>query len=255
MATSNSPYKRKELSHEVRNPLRVLLAFWRVTKDIRNTYEGAIVEMAFARSRFTRRWARWDEVIAKLRETPRSDSAFRDRLRLPPIPFKDLEKLPDGTLGKTLAVHMLAAGLDANLIKVPVEEDDASYLLAHLYETHDIWHVVSGCGNDEVGEIAVGGFYAGQVPAPFFVFLLAIGFLNTAFSRPAQLPDRLEGFARAYLAGRRADALFGTDWTTLWTRPLSEVRRALGIEPDPVYPGQPVFVRAPATTNAVAAAE
>jgi ubiquinone biosynthesis protein COQ4 len=253
---NQNPYKRRELSHEVRNPLRVALAFWRVTKDIRNTYEGAIVEMAFARARFTRRWARWDDVIATMSENPRSRKAFQERLRLGPIPFKELEKLPDGTLGRTLAIHMLAAGLDANLIKVPVDADDASYLLAHLYETHDIWHVVSGCGNDEIGEIAVGGFYAGQIPAPFFVFLLAIGLLNTAFSRPAQLPDRLEGFAKAYLAGRRAQALFGTDWTALWDKPLSDVRRSLGIDPKPVYPGEPVFEVMPkAREEAAVAAE
>lgn len=241
----SNPYQRRTLSADVRNPFRIALAFVRVTKDIRNTYEGAIVEMAFARSRFTRRWARWERVIATMCESPLARKAFQERLRLGTIPFAKLKELPEGTLGKTLSIHMLAAGLDANLIQVPVDADDSSYLLAHLYETHDIWHVVSGCGNDEIGEIAVGAFYAAQIPAPFFVFLLAIGLLNTAFSRPMQLPDRLEGFAKAYLAGRRAKPLFGVDWPLLWDKPLCEVRRSLGIDPAPVYPGQPVFMTIP----------
>ncbi len=35
-------------------------------------------------------------------------------------------------------------------------------MLNHLYQTHDIWHVVTGWGNDLPGEVGLGGFYSAQ---------------------------------------------------------------------------------------------
>ena len=40
--------------NRVRNPLRVLLAAWRVSRDLANTAEAGILEIAFARSRLAR---------------------------------------------------------------------------------------------------------------------------------------------------------------------------------------------------------
>lgn len=223
-------------SAKPRNLLRVMLALWRVTRDLQNTYEAGIVEIAFARWRPARRFARWDEVIADIRRDPGIREAFEQRRALGWIDVDALATLPEGTLGRVFATHLRANGLDPNLVQIPVE-DDVSYLLQHLYQTHDVWHVVSGCGNDEPGEFAVGGFYAAQLGAPFFAFLLALAFLNTAFAKPLQLRPRLEGLAKGHLAGKAAKPLFGTDWTELWAVPLEEVRRSFDIEPHPSYPG------------------
>jgi ubiquinone biosynthesis protein COQ4 len=229
--------QRYAYSHRVRNPFRVLLATWRVLRDMQNTHEAGIVELAFARSRPMRRFARWDRVIARMSEShPQVRAAFESRRRLGWIDVDRLASLPEGTLGRVFATHVRANGLDPNLVDIPVE-DDASYLLAHLFETHDIWHVVTGCGTDEPGEFAVGGFYAAQTEAPFFAFLLGLVFLNTAFSRPQHFRERLEGLARGFLAGRKARPLFGTDWASLWNVPIETVRQGLGIEPDPRYAG------------------
>jgi ubiquinone biosynthesis protein COQ4 len=225
-------------SPRVRNPLRIALALWRVVRDLRNTYEAGIVEMAFARSRRMRRFARWDQMIARLSEQhPQVRAAFRERRRLGWIDVEALSRLPQGTFGRVFADHLRANGLDPNLVDVPVE-DDASYFLAHAFETHDIWHVVSGCGNDEPGEFAVAGFYAAQTEASFFAFLLGLAFLNTAFAKPDQLRERMEGLARGFLAGRQARPLFGTDWAALWSTPIEDVRRDLGIDPHPLYAGR-----------------
>jgi ubiquinone biosynthesis protein Coq4 len=217
-----------------------MLALWRVTRDLQNTYEAGIVEIAFARWRLARRFARWDRVIADICRDPGVREAFEQRCPLGWIDVDALAKLPRGTLGRVFATHLRANGLDPNLIQIPVE-DDVSYLLQHLYQTHDVWHVVSGCGNDEPGEFAVGGFYAAQLGAPFFAFLLGLAFFNTAFAKPLQLRPRLEGLAKGYLAGQMAKPLFGTDWTELWAVPLEEVRRDLGLDPHPAYAGKGVL--------------
>lgn len=224
-------------SNRVRNPLRVLLAMWRTMRDIQNTYEAGIVEIWFARSRRLRRFARWDRVIARMKEEhPKVRSAFENRLRLGWIDLDALSRLPRGTLGRVFADHLRACGLDPNLVDIPVE-DDSSYFLAHAYETHDIWHVVAGCGNDEPGEFAVAGFYAAQTRAPFFAFLLGLVLFNTAFFKADQFHERMQGLARGFLAATRARPLFGTDWASLWNVPIEQVRKDLDIDPHPEYAG------------------
>ena len=234
--TRSNPSDSYHFSSRVRNPLRVLLAMWRVVKDIRNTEEAGIVEIAFARSRVARRVARWDSVIERMREDASVRDAFKQRRRLDWIDVEELSTRPEGSLGRAFATHLQTNGLDPNLVKVP-GDDDVSYFLDQLYQTHDLWHVVSGCGTDEPGELAVGGFYVAQTNAPFFAFLLGLIFFNTAFSRPAQLQARMEGLARGYLAGRNAAPFFGVDWAILWDTPLAQVRRDLGIEEHPKYSG------------------
>ena len=43
-------------------------------------------------------------------------------------------------------------------MRIP-EKDEVDQLLAHLFSTHDLWHVATGFGNDDVGEVGLGAFY------------------------------------------------------------------------------------------------
>lgn len=243
-AISETGAQKYAYQDRVRNPLRVLLAVWRTIRDIQNTYEAGIVELWFARSRRLRRFARWDQMIARMSKThPKVRSAFENRLRVGWIDVDELARLPEGTLGRVFADHLRAHGLDPNLVDVPVE-DDASYFLAHAYETHDIWHVVTGCGNDEPGEFAVAGFYVAQTEAPFFAFLLGVVMFNTAFFKQDQFRERMQGLALGFLAGTRAQPLFGTDWVSLWSVPIEQVRQDLGIDPHPHYAGAGIHQQA-----------
>jgi hypothetical protein len=74
-----------------RNPFRYGLALWRALADPANTSEVAIVEMGFARSRFGRRFARWDEVMQALESDPRTGEAMRVRRRAEWIDLHILE--------------------------------------------------------------------------------------------------------------------------------------------------------------------
>ena len=103
-------------------------------------------------------------------------------------------------------------------------------MLDRLYGTHDIWHVATGWGNDDSGEVGLGGFYLAQLEAPFFVFLFAIILLNTVFMAPTTLRPRMDALVAGYRAGRRAEPLFAVDWEELWETPLAAVRRRLGLE-------------------------
>lgn len=57
-------------------------------------------------------------------------------------------------------------------------------MLNHFYQTHDIWHVVTGWGNDLPGELELGTFYAAQFGNPaFFGFMLALVMVNVVRRR------------------------------------------------------------------------
>jgi ubiquinone biosynthesis protein Coq4 len=212
----------------VRNPLRYLLALWRVARDLRATEEAAIVEIGFARSRLGRRFARWEAVLDELRRDPRTAQTLRGSHRFGPIDLDRLVRLPEGTLGRVFAEHCRARGLDPNLVRIP-EGDPVDDLLAHLFATHDLWHVTTGWGNDETGEVGLGGFYLAQVPATFFAFLLAVVMLNTVFVKPQALRERMEALVAGYQSGRTARPLYGVDWEALWEVPIAEVRAELGL--------------------------
>jgi ubiquinone biosynthesis protein Coq4 len=215
-----------------RNPLRYAQAVWRlVRKDPETTTaEAAIVEIGFARSRLGRRFARWDEVLVHLRHDPRTAAALAERRAFGPIDLAPLATLPPGTLGRVFAEHCRERDIDPNLVQVP-PDDEVGWFLNHLYQTHDVWHVVTGWGNDLAGEVGLGGVYAAQLGNPaFFGFMLSLIQLNVILRR-ADLGEVFEAFAAGYRAGQRTRPLFGADWEALWPLPLDEVRRRFEVDP------------------------
>jgi len=207
-----------------KNPLRYALAAWRLVRrnPEETTDEAAIVEIGFARSKLGRRFARWEDTIAALKRHPETAAALKERRPFGPIVLKDLEGLPAGTLGRVFADHCQSRDLNPNLVHVP-PDDEVGWFLNHLYQTHDIWHVVTGWGNDLPGEVGLGAFYAGQFKSPaFFGYMVALIFLNVV-SRRADLDEVFAAFSAGYRTGKRCDPLFGVAWDELWTVPIAEV--------------------------------
>lgn len=227
MASSAYAYS----AEPTRNPLRYLRAVWRlVRRDPETTTdEAAIVEIGFARSRLGRRFARWEEVAEHLRRDPRTAPALRARKSFGPLRLESLAGLPAGTLGRVFADHCRERGIDPNLVHVP-PSDEIGWLLNHVYQTHDIWHVVTGWGNDLAGEVGLGGFYAAQLGSPaFFGYLLALVLLNVVVRR-SDLGVVFEAFSAGYQSGKRTQPLFGVDWDELWNVPIDELRRRFEVD-------------------------
>jgi ubiquinone biosynthesis protein Coq4 len=101
-----------------------------------------------------------------------------------------------------------------------------------MIQTHDVWHVVTGWGNDEIGEYGLGGFYLAQLASPpFFGFLLSIVGLSTILRRRS-FADFIEAVVAGYEMGKRAEPLFGVDWSKLWNVPLADVRQRFALVSD-----------------------
>jgi ubiquinone biosynthesis protein Coq4 len=229
MSTSNYAYS----AESTKNPFRYALAIWRFLRSDTNddvVPEVAIIEIGFARSRFGRRLARWDITLDRLRSDPTTEEAVRKRLVPGAIDLEAIESLEEGCLGQVFAEHCRNRGINPNLIDIPVEED-SDWLLNHLYQTHDIWHVLTGWSNDEVGEIGLAGFYCGQLGSPpFFIFLLSLILLKKVLRRNDDIDEQIDAFCAGYRAGQTAQPLFGINWAEHWEIPLLEQRRLLGID-------------------------
>lgn len=170
------------------------------------------------------------QLVAEHRQTPHGAQALRDKPRLGTIDMEALGRLPEGTLGYEYARFMRQNGLDPSSLPLKPVEDDVSFIEAHLRETHDLWHVVTGFGPDVAGELGLQAFYLTQIPGRVALAILCAGMLNTLIYAFDDREARMTQIARGWQLGRKARPFFGVDWKQLWATPLSEVRTRLGLE-------------------------
>lgn len=143
-----------------------------------------------------------------------------------------LIQLPQGTLGRAYAEHMRGLGLDPYFFPQLPVTSDLDYVRVHLYETHDIWHVVTGFATDVPGELGLQAFYAAQLRVGFLPpVLLAAGMLNAALFDLKDTGARIGAIGDGWRMGQACKPLFGTPWADLWSKPLVDIRRDLGMTP------------------------
>jgi ubiquinone biosynthesis protein COQ4 len=213
----------------LKNRLLAARAVWSFVDLVRNPdHLDRVFEIADAMSEQRK------DVIEKMRDhfaqDPRGAAALRERRRLA-IRLSELDALPPGTLGRTYADHMRKNGLDPAAIPSLVSQTDLEFVRAHLYETHDVWHAVTGFTTDVAGELGLQAFYAAQAPGGLPLTLLAMGLLNTAIFAMGERERRFEAITRGWQMGTRARQLFGVPWDELWARPIGEVREMFAIVP------------------------
>jgi ubiquinone biosynthesis protein Coq4 len=172
------------------------------------------------------------EVLETMRDhfasDPRGEKALHERPRLS-FDLDTLAALPVGTFGRAFADHMKKNNLDPTAIPTLDSSDELGFIRAHLYETHDVWHAVTGFDTDVAGELGLQAFYAAQAPGGLPIMLMAMGFLNTAIYSMNDRERRLDAITRGWAMGRAAKPLFGVKWGELWTKPTEEVRRELAV--------------------------
>lgn len=178
--------------------------------------------------------ARTDRTFeAALGGDPRLVEAIRARRRTRVV-LVDLAREPAGSLGRATADLLAARALDPNDIEVDPIRSDLDYIDAHLRETHDLWHVVTGFSTDIAGELGLQAFYLAQVRLPLAPVLLAGGLIETFLRGMDDADARVRAIARGWILGKQAQPLFGYDWGARWSRPLAAVRAELGLDPDAI---------------------
>lgn len=168
-------------------------------------------------------------IIDVLSQEPQGERAFQERPRLGNVDLEALHKLPKTTLGYHYAVHMLSNNLKVLSAK-EVPDGDLAFLAVHTTETHDCWHVVTGCSTHITGEIELEAFYVAQMSASrFWLALLAKNLLKSTLQEIETSGDYMDALCRGWLRGKQAKPLFGIEWNKLWETPLAEVRDRLNL--------------------------
>ena len=171
------------------------------------------------------------KIVAFLSLTPEGKQAFVDRPLLGKIDLDQLYQLPNHTLGYVYASHMIRNELTPPPVK-EVANDPFIFLGVHLGETHDIWHVVTGCDTDKPGEVKLEAFYTAQlVPDRLFLALLAKNLLKTAMYEVELCEQIMDGLTQGWMMGKRTKPLFGIEWNKLWETPLKDLQTSLKIAP------------------------
>lgn len=220
-----------QFENKPRNIFRFGLAVLRVMRDPENTAEAGVIELTFNRSRWGKKLARWDLVAKEMIEDyPQLESVVAARKRLTKVDLNALIALPDNTFGFTLAKLELQRGIDPSLVDPLPGDSDGDWLLAHLYETHDFWHVLTGFGFNMDGEYGVAGVYMGQLRnSTFFAFMIALVLVRDIWKDRDHLGEHLRAFHQGYQIGQRSQPLVGLDWSQLWERDIEELRQELNI--------------------------
>jgi ubiquinone biosynthesis protein Coq4 len=144
---------------------------------------------------------------------------------------EDLMRLPEATLGGAYARHMTGRGLRPDFYDDVAPRHKMHYLRLRIRQTHDIWHVLSGFGTDEFGEVGLQGFYFGQFTNGQSALIMAGALLKSILrGRFGDLEKFVEAFCAGYMNARRAKSLLDVRWEEMWKEPLDEVRRRYGIE-------------------------
>jgi ubiquinone biosynthesis protein COQ4 len=143
-----------------------------------------------------------------------------------------LAALPDGTLGHAYATFLRSHGLTPDVFDGPpagIRDPKLAYVMQRMRQTHDLWHVVTGCETDPAGEIALQAFTYAQIRAPGNAVLAAVGTLKGMRVSPGIVRDVVALFR----AGVRANRLPTFPWEDHWATPLTEVRALLGLPARP----------------------
>ena len=144
---------------------------------------------------------------------------------------EDMLRLPADSLGGAYARHMRAHGLRPDFYEEQAPRHRMHYLRMRLRQTHDVWHVVSGFGTDEFGEVGLQGFYFAQFTNGQSALIGAGAMLKSLLrARFGDLEKHVDAFCQGYCAGKRAESLLAVKWEELWTESLDSVRQRYRVE-------------------------
>ncbi len=211
----------------MRNPAAYAVTAWRLVRALRDPEKlqdvlglAPVVAPPLAMRRLVERLMRHDTATR----------AFAERPRLGPLHLSTLRALPENTLGRTFVDHLEANRLDIHALPYLEARTDEEYVRAHLLESHDVWHVLTGFSTDVPGELGLQSFSLAQLGSPFALAVLVGGLTNTLLYAFSQREARMRAIVRGWLLGQRARLLFGAPWRQMWDAPMTQVRQRYGLD-------------------------
>jgi ubiquinone biosynthesis protein COQ4 len=146
-----------------------------------------------------------------------------------------LRQLPDGSLGRAYLDFMEREDLSAEALVAASQdwENDpvpphVALFRARMREMHDVSHVVTGYGRDQLGELCLLTFMYRQQGNLGMLMVVAMAWRQ--LSKAARTAVR-----EAWRNGSKATWLAAQDWETLFAQPLDQIRKALTVSAPAAY--------------------
>jgi len=216
-------------------PLVALRAITRLVKNPNETREVFTIIRALSGSDL-------EKGLKRFQATEVGKTVLQDRRQLTSV-LNDrtkLASLPPSSFGRAYLEFITDEGLSADGLveasegekKEPFKDPDLMLFAARQRDMHDLWHVLTRYGRDELGEACLLGFTYAQNRNRGVGFIALVGCLKLhgkyGFSATRAI-------FRAFRDGRRAAWLPAQDWELLLGQPLDSVRRELGIHIPKIY--------------------
>ena len=142
-----------------------------------------------------------------------------------------LARMPASTLGGAYGAHMKANGLRPDFYEDMKPRHRMHYLRLRIRQTHDVWHVLTGFGTDEFGEVGLQAFYFAQFTNGVSALVGACAMLKSVLrGKFGELERHIDAFCQGYMLGKRAQPMVAVKWEELWSEKLEVLRRRYGIE-------------------------
>jgi ubiquinone biosynthesis protein COQ4 len=154
--------------------------------------------------------------------------AERPRLNATTVSLATMSAYPSSSLGHAYAGYFGANGItpfDPPALPVETNQD---YVATRLREVHDVIHVVTGYGTDELGELELQWFNLGNHgwgPLPFIVFVAS--FFMGMMKKYGGLWRVWKKARAAYRRGKHSRSLTSVIWEDYWHMPLRDVQTLL----------------------------
>ena len=210
-----------------RNPLGRLItglrAFRKLITNPADPLHGPIFQMCAEHAllrKVTRRLERHGEGRRLLAERP--------RLNARTVALSSMIGYSPRSLGRAYARYFEDNGItpfDPPALPVETNQD---YVATRLREAHDVFHVVTGYGTDEIGELELQWFNLGNIgwgPLPFIVFIAS--FFTGRMKKYGGLWRVWKRAWAAYRRGRRSRSLASVMWEDYWHLPVRDVQALL----------------------------
>jgi ubiquinone biosynthesis protein COQ4 len=200
-----------------------LRAFRRLIANPADPLEGPIFQMCVEHGllrKVTRSLERHDEGRRLLAERP--------RLNATTVSLATMAAHTPVSLGHAYGTYFEENGIvPFEPARLPVDTNQ-EYVATRLREAHDVLHVVTGYGTDDLGELELQWFNFGNLgwgPLPIIVL---VAFLFQGRAKKHGGAWRVCKRARAaYRRGRRSRALASVIWEDYWQLPVRDVRALL----------------------------
>ena len=210
-------------------PLAAIKSMIRLVRNPTHTHEVFTIIKALSGSDL-------QKGLDRFKGTEFGEKVLRNRLQLRDSLKKRnlLAKLPVGSLGREYQKFVQEENLSADglekanerSLQAEITDPELKLFAARQRDMHDLWHVVTGYGRDELGEACLLAFTYAQNKNRGVGFIAFVGcfklFANYRF-------NALKAILQGYRIGREAAWLPEQDWESLLANQLNNVRDHLNI--------------------------